>query len=182
MPLSALDHDAAEHVCRLSEMAPLLTRLVTEPLAPGVIAMPTEPDEVQDSVRNDLMGLPDEVVENAPPSGFTCPECHGALWEAKEGELSMYRCRVGHSFTMESLLSTRSTVVEAALWTALTALEERIDLANRLTRRMHDRGNPMMVARYEANAREARASAAVLRELLLAGGRGAPEDEAISAD
>jgi two-component system chemotaxis response regulator CheB len=31
MPLSALEQDAADHVCRLSDMAPLLTRLVTEP-------------------------------------------------------------------------------------------------------------------------------------------------------
>ncbi|MBW3629763.1 MAG: hypothetical protein KY464_10750 [Gemmatimonadetes bacterium] len=50
------------------------------------------------------------------------------LRQTEEARIVQFRCRVGHSFTLESLLTDRPAEVEAALWTALTALEERIHL------------------------------------------------------
>ena len=37
------------------------------------------------------------------PSGLTCPECGGALWEQQEGELIRFRCHVGHAYSAESM-------------------------------------------------------------------------------
>ena len=133
--------------------------------------MADDRDPVEASVLEALSGLPERVVWETPPSGFTCPECHGALWETEEAKMVQFRCRVGHSFTMESLLTERSTEVESALWTALTALEERIHLAQRLALRMRDRGNEFTAARYEADVLEASGSAEVLRALLRVGAR-----------
>jgi two-component system chemotaxis response regulator CheB len=168
MPSSAVEHVRPDHVVRLDEMGPLLVRLVSEAREGGA-GMTNGRDPVEASVLNALEGLPTEVVEDTRPSGFTCPECHGALWEAEDAGMVQFRCRVGHSFTMDSLLSERSNEVESALWTALTALEERIHLAKRLSLRMRDRGSDLMAARYEGNVREAAASAVVLRKLLTAG-------------
>jgi two-component system, chemotaxis family, protein-glutamate methylesterase/glutaminase len=168
MPTSAVEHAGPDHVCRLDEIGPLLARLIAEPLE-GVAEMAPEHGPVETSVLTALHGLPDEVVEQVPPSSFTCPECHGALWETQEAEMVQFRCRVGHSFTLESLLTERSGEVESALWTALTALEERIHLAKRLARRMRERGNELTATRYETDMREASASATVLRHLLRAG-------------
>ena len=38
---------------------------------------------------------------------ITCPECHGAMQEIRDGALVRYRCHTGHAFTLESL--NRST-------------------------------------------------------------------------
>ena len=167
MPTSAVEHVAPDHVCRLDEIGPLLARLVAEPRE--FVAGAPAHDTAESSVLSAQTGLPEEVVEQVPPSSFTCPECHGALWEAEETEMVQFRCRVGHSFTLESLLTERSGEVESALWTALTALEERIHLAKRLARRMHDRGSELTASRYEVDIREASESAAVLRHLLRTG-------------
>ena len=54
-----------------------------------------------------------------PFSGFTCPECGGALWELREAELARYRCRVGHSYSEAAMVDAQGNAVEAALWSAL---------------------------------------------------------------
>ena len=41
---------------------------------------------------------------DGPPSAFTCPECHGPLWEVSEGDLVRYRCRVGHAYSEDSMM------------------------------------------------------------------------------
>jgi two-component system chemotaxis response regulator CheB len=56
---------------------------------------------------------------NGPASGFTCPECNGALWELEEGGLLRYRCRVGHAYSEEAMVQEQGSAVEAALWAAL---------------------------------------------------------------
>jgi two-component system, chemotaxis family, protein-glutamate methylesterase/glutaminase len=169
MPSSAVEHARPDHICTLDEIGPLLVGLVSAPRE-GVTLMANDHDPVDASILDDLDGLPSLVVEETPPSGFTCPECHGALWETQEAAMVQFRCRVGHSFTLESLLAERSIEVEAALWTALTALEERIHLAKRLTRRMRERGNELSAARYDGDIRDATSSARILRDLLRAGG------------
>ena len=73
---------------------------------------------------------------DGPASGFTCPECSGALWELREGELVRYRCRVGHSYSEDAMIAAQGSAVEAALWTALEVLEERSELLRRIARRM----------------------------------------------
>ena len=54
-----------------------------------------------------------------PASGFTCPECGGALWELRDGELVRYRCRVGHAYSEDAMVEAQADAVEAALWAAL---------------------------------------------------------------
>lgn len=49
-------------------------------------------------------GAPDEEIElgqvkdpASAATGFTCPECHGALWNINEDDIARLRCRVGHA-------------------------------------------------------------------------------------
>lgn len=67
------------------------------------------------------------------PSVFACPECHGVLWELKDGKVARFRCRVGHSYGAESLASDLSSSAEAALWAAVRALEEKSALHRRMS-------------------------------------------------
>lgn len=66
------------------------------------------------------------------PSVYACPDCHGVLWEVKEENLLRFRCRVGHSFTAETLNVALSKAMEDALWVSMRALEEKADLLRRM--------------------------------------------------
>jgi len=65
------------------------------------------------------------------PSVFACPECHGVLWEVRDQDLVMFRCRVGHSYGSDSLATELSHSSEAALWAAMRALEEKAAMQRR---------------------------------------------------
>jgi two-component system, chemotaxis family, protein-glutamate methylesterase/glutaminase len=106
---------------------------------------PESPDEAQDGVV----------------SGFTCPECSGALWEVDEGGLLRYRCRVGHAYSTESLVAEQGVALEAALWTGLRALEERAALFHRLARRFE--GDAPAAGRYRRQAEEAHTQSRLVR-------------------
>jgi len=100
-----------------------------------------------------------------PPTGFTCPECNGPLWELQEGEVIRYRCRVGHGFSEDSLVVEQGGAVEAALWSALEALEERAEFLRRLAAR-HAEARPRLRARYEGAATDALDRAELIRRAL----------------
>jgi two-component system chemotaxis response regulator CheB len=104
-----------------------------------------------------------------PPTSFTCPECQGPLWQVEEGDVARYRCRVGHRYSEESLLIEQGTAVEAALWSALEALEERAEFLKRVAHRHGDR-RPHLRDRFESAASDALGRAELIRRALGAGG------------
>jgi two-component system, chemotaxis family, protein-glutamate methylesterase/glutaminase len=110
-----------------------------------------------------------------PPSAFTCPECHGPLWEVDDGPLVSYRCRVGHGFSEDALIIEQGSAVEAALWSALEALEERAEFLRRVAAR-HGTLRPRLRDRFDAAARDAVERAELIRHALGTG------DEAVTLD
>ena len=106
-----------------------------------------------------------------PPSSLTCPECHGPLWELEEGQLRRYQCRVGHAYSEEALIVEQGSAVEAALWSALEALEERAEFLGRLAARFGDK--PRSHERHRRSARDAHARAELIRRALGASGEDA---------
>jgi two-component system chemotaxis response regulator CheB len=108
---------------------------------------------------------------SGPPSAFTCPECHGPLWELAEGELVRYRCRVGHAYSEDSMMIEQGGTVETALWSALEALEERAEFLSRMSAR-HAERRPQLHDRFAGAAEDARDRAELIRRAL--GVRGEP--------
>jgi two-component system, chemotaxis family, protein-glutamate methylesterase/glutaminase len=102
------------------------------------------------------------------PAGLTCPECKGPLWEVREADQLRYRCRIGHAFSRDSLTHQQGAAVEAALWAALQALEERAEFMRNMATRVDALGGVRSHEHYEAVARDAEARADVLRKVLLA--------------
>jgi two-component system chemotaxis response regulator CheB len=78
---------------------------------------------------------PGDVRPEGPATGLTCPECHGAIWEVREGDITRFRCRVGHSYSEDAFVVEQGSAVEAALWSALEVLEERAELLRRVAER-----------------------------------------------
>ena len=99
-------------------------------------------------------------------SAFTCPECHGALWELRDGVLVRYRCRVGHAYTDQGLVDNKARGVEDALWTALTALEESAAIAARVAERAHAQGRMQTAETFRARAEFLEQRGTVLRDVL----------------
>ena len=177
MPQSAMAGDHPDHVLAVGKIGHLLSELARDEL-PEEGRSETMPDELEAELR---WANPD-LAWSAPiepplgtASGFTCPECHGALWEIEDGGFSRYRCRVGHGFSAESLVATQRTDVEVALWTAYRALEERVALFSRLADRAHGRHAEITAEHFRAEAAEVGRQAETLRALLWS--RRAPEGE-----
>jgi two-component system chemotaxis response regulator CheB len=161
MPLSTIAATIPDAVVPIDEMGDTLRRLVDAPVPnPGEEApVPAEPDPLE------LAQGPNRP--DGPASGFTCPECNGAIWELRQGDLVRYRCRVGHAYSEDAMVEAQGDAVEAALWAALEVLEERSELLRRIAARMS--GTPHSQRRFRHGAREADERAAVLRRVLHTG-------------
>jgi two-component system chemotaxis response regulator CheB len=156
MPQNAAENVPVDHVVPLAEMGPLLLRLTHEPAAAGPQAEKAANGELLDESGEDF----------GTPSGFTCPDCGGGLWEWQEAGLTRYRCRTGHAYSPESLAADQHGCVDSALWTALRVLQENVDLSRRMALRMRERGLATAEQRYLDRVAEAQRNAATIRAIL----------------
>jgi two-component system chemotaxis response regulator CheB len=166
MPRSAIASGHVDHVLPLRDIGLLLGALVQEdaptrlPAADHPHLRPMEPDLA-------VMPLALRGSDRpGAPSVFSCPECHGTLWEADEQGLLRYRCRVGHVYSPESMIAAQTDEVDRALWTALRTLEERAALSYRLAERGRQRNQRWVDQAFSARGRETELEADRIRELL----------------
>ena len=179
MPSSALRHVDVDHICRVKDMPGLLAKLVRQPAGPTPdipldirIEAAIAAQELADMRVNDTLGT---------PSRFTCPECHGALWEIEDGSMLRYRCHVGHAFADNTVLASQSEEIDRLLGTLLRSHQERAALAQRMAE--HGRANDRHAqARHlEERARDYEHDVEIMRKLLRSGeagsGSGPAEEE-----
>lgn len=168
MPRSAVENVDVDMVAPVRELAAHVARVVETPARQEV---PTVSDDVDFEAREERESA-EMPGDGRPgrPSVFACPECHGTLWEVQEGELIRFRCRVGHAYSAETLLNEQAVGLEAALWTALRALEESAALSRRLAARAQDRGQGQVARRFRAHAHDLAQRAATVRAALDRGG------------
>lgn len=119
MPASAIKHVPMDHIVPLRGIPALLTKLVHEPAGAGSADVPANIRHVE----GDELGKPSVVV---------CPSCNGNLTETEAGGFPVFRCHVGHTFSLRSMAAAQAEEVERALWAAARALEESAALAKRL--------------------------------------------------
>jgi two-component system, chemotaxis family, protein-glutamate methylesterase/glutaminase len=165
MPANALEQVPVDHVLAAASMGKLLARLIADVAEP-----PSDPAPTGMQVEVEMEGFSLAAFEGdhpGRPSGFSCPDCNGVLWQIRDGGLERYRCRVGHGWSPESLLTQQSEALEAALWVALRSLEERAALARRLAEPARRRGHSITATRFEEQAAEAQQAARLVRDLLL---------------
>src|SRR5215210_1461212 len=117
-------------------------------------------------------GSPRREPENRRPegqaTGFTCPECSGAIWEEHDGDIVRYRCRIGHDYSEDAMVTHQGASVEAALWAALEVIEERAELLRRVADRRGAHAG--LRRRFIAAANDADARAALIRRAVTASG------------
>jgi two-component system chemotaxis response regulator CheB len=168
MPESAIANVKVDHVLALGDIGPMLDRLAREPRPAIPADCGTVEEEPYDMGVNDKdTGGPGPAGE---PSGFTCPDCGGALYERPGEKPLHFRCRTGHAFSPESLIAKQSDSLDAALWAALRSLEENAAMARRMAKRAREHDNEMSRRRYERRAHDAETHAKLLRSMLETGG------------
>jgi two-component system chemotaxis response regulator CheB len=167
MPRSAIAHVNVDYILPADEIGRMLEHLVMEEES----ADPA-PDGREQVVRHELESLThheDEREKPGQPSPYSCPDCGGVLWEMKEGELLKFRCRVGHAYNHETLLSAQARTIEEALWTALRALEEQAAVKKRIGERMRRHDHDAAADQRLRRARQIDEQAEQVRALLLSG-------------
>ncbi|WP_410673988.1 chemotaxis protein CheB [Amycolatopsis sp. cmx-4-68] len=165
MPESALALVEAECVLPAAELGAALDKLVRTPVD-GADARPPSPALLlEDRIARDGVRLGSVAPGELPPSGYTCPDCQGALMEVDAA--GQYRCRIGHAWSAEALLGAHDTEFQRALWTALRSLDEKAALAERLRQNSEHRNHGLLVHRYAGTAKECTAAAETLRKFLL---------------
>jgi two-component system chemotaxis response regulator CheB len=133
MPLSAIRHMRIDKVCKLGEMAHVFVTLADDDF----------PSERQDFSR--LMEIENRIAQGiftvedwwgleqmSIPSGFNCPSCRSALYELNDKRVLRFRCRSGHAFSAESLLSGQADARETHLSSLFGVLIEEATLARRV--------------------------------------------------
>lgn len=107
-----------------------------------------------------------EFADGPELTPFTCFECGGTLWLRDEYGAQRLRCRVGHTYSVDSLLLDKHTALERALWAAVAALEERADLSRRIIKRLERNGRGDRVNRYRNDIATAERQTKLLREVI----------------
>jgi two-component system chemotaxis response regulator CheB len=164
MPSSALEYAGADYVVASADMGRLLSRLALEDVDPSQEA-------ADDRLRKEVQIMESGdggLDEHQPgtPSPWPCPDCNGVLWAIEEGPVLRFRCRVGHAWAAESLLERQDEGVEAALWMALRALEDRADLSRTLAQAAQNDGRPLSAERFRSDLERMTESIGVLHRLL----------------
>jgi two-component system chemotaxis response regulator CheB len=166
MPLSAIGNVAVDHILPVSEIGPLLTVLTNS----GTSGNRNPSQGTYENVDPDPLELAmEEKLRDrmqGKPTSLTCPECGGVMWEVAGGNGNEFRCHVGHAYSLDNLDAGHSSMLEDALWSAVRALHEKEEIANRLAARMKEHSSRTSVPYYEKKAREAKQHAALIRKIL----------------
>jgi two-component system, chemotaxis family, protein-glutamate methylesterase/glutaminase len=173
MPSNAIRAASPEYVLPVAQIPALLTELV------GLEVPDLPAEEALEPEAAKLLHLEVAMAEMAPDSfhhehrpgtssGLSCPDCHGSLFTIDD-ELPRFRCRVGHAWSIQSLMAEHRTAVEGALWMALRTLEEKAALCIDMSDRVRAGGAVISAQRFADQAAEARRAAELLRGLLADG-------------
>jgi two-component system, chemotaxis family, protein-glutamate methylesterase/glutaminase len=132
MPQSAMQYVEVDHSLPISGIAPLLNELAHTPAAEeGVHAM-SERIKMEIDIAKEDTAIDKGIQDLFGASNYTCPECHGALLQLKEGGILRFRCHTGHAYSSGTLLEEGKKMAEDSLWGAVRSLEERILLLRQL--------------------------------------------------
>ena len=164
MPANAMQTADVDYVASVVDLAPLLVSLVRSGATATALPLEVPLETQEEASRADEPLASDEL---GPPSIFTCPDCSGTLFEISDGGAVRYRCRVGHAYSAEAMESAQNEAAERALWSALRALEERIDLLRKMAQRAEDRGHQTVAAMFESRANDVNKDLDAIRNILI---------------
>jgi two-component system chemotaxis response regulator CheB len=166
MPRNALELVGADYVLPVNDMVPVLERLTKEPTMKRKTPKGVRQKSAKGAVSIEAAG---SAVKSRRPSAFTCPVCSGPMEELHNGDLLRFKCRVGHSYTLASMVAEHGEFLERALWLSMRTLEDSAKLHHHMAERARKSRRFAVAERYEMRAEARAAEAQLLREILTRG-------------
>jgi two-component system chemotaxis response regulator CheB len=145
MPRSAIENVAVDYHVPSSAIAEVLVRLVAEEMAEPVKPRPT----------HGTSAMIDAAYEMMTPSALTCAECGGALREEQIGQLTQFRCHIGHVMSSEVLAAQQVELLENSIDAVVRALNEREALCREMADKAAARGQREAAAAWRTAQTEA---------------------------
>ncbi|HEX3430839.1 MAG TPA: chemotaxis protein CheB [Rhizomicrobium sp.] len=127
MPQSAVENVGADFVVQVSEMPALVARLTKK--------AEKNPDE---PAGGPLM--PNHEWDFKQPVAQTCPECGGAMRTEGLGNLTQYRCHIGHVMTAEVLAQAQRQTLGDRIASCIRAAREHSELCREIAAKYESRG------------------------------------------
>jgi two-component system chemotaxis response regulator CheB len=161
MPANALSQVPDALVHPAAKIGAVLGELVSRPAPEASV----EDDELLHAEAHiAATGVPTtDALEDATPSPFSCPNCHGVLFELPGPR---FRCQVGHAWSPAALEAEQAHAADEAIWAAVRALDDKADLVERLAGSAHRHGHVRTGEVYLQRAVQARAQAKQVRDLI----------------
>ncbi|MDZ8261699.1 chemotaxis protein CheB [Nostoc sp. ChiQUE01b] len=172
MVKSALQFVKVDYCLTLAEIPNLLVHLTKEPAAEEKAYPIPKEMEIESNIALQQMNSK-EFLENVEEIGtrttYTCPQCHGNIWQIKDSKPLRFRCHTGHSFTADVLLSQQTENIENALWSAVRALEEKVTFSRQMAEQMKSYNLQKASKKYKDYARNLDKEVSIIRGLILNG-------------
>jgi len=162
MPRTALNRTKPDHVVSLKDIPELLASLTHQP-AGEAKALPASIKFEVEIARTGHSGM-NEMDSIGRRSVLSCPDCGGIMWEIEEGELSRFRCHVGHTYTAELMSLALDENLRRSLASARRALDERIALARKLHNQSKASGHHLVAENWAEKVKEFEREAEIIRD------------------
>ncbi|OHV86497.1 chemotaxis protein CheB [Mesorhizobium sp. ORS 3428] len=161
---SALHYVEIDHCVPAAELGSLLAKLAAEPAGKTLPAPPAVRLEAAVAAQeHSTMKNEDRLGEL---SVFTCPECHGPLWEIEDGDMLRYRCHTGHAFTADAVMEAQAIEADEILWSLLRSHQQRAEFARRMAEREKTQHRSQLASEFGRRAKEYEADAALIERIL----------------
>jgi two-component system, chemotaxis family, protein-glutamate methylesterase/glutaminase len=121
---------------------------------------------IEAELDKDVTGSPALLAELGPQTTVACTECKGPTWLVGDALDRRYRCYLGHVTSARTVLMQESMEVEAALWSAVRALNDRASTLETLASDSHRLGRLHVADLYTTRAKEARTQAELARRFV----------------
>jgi two-component system chemotaxis response regulator CheB len=153
LPARALQTMSPDHVLPIEAIPPALIALVDD----GRVSVPLDQ---QPSAQSE------QLAELGTQNPVSCPDCKGPTWEIGDERSRRYRCYLGHVTNARELLAHGSIEIEAALWSAIRALNDRASTLETLAQDARNAGSGEIADSYAIRGREARLQADLARQFM----------------
>ena len=150
----------------LEDMPGLFNRLLDAPLPPEKDVPAVLRKEVGISGHPGSLIDGKNLKENEGDQPFSCPSCGGPLTRMEDEEVAHFRCRIGHSFTLQSLSEGQDRQLEETLWVALRVLDERTALLKKMIYDSERKGMDMLAKSHQHKLEEIQHHAFHLKRLM----------------
>jgi two-component system chemotaxis response regulator CheB len=169
MPESAIREVDVDHIVPVSEMADLLVRLSREQVKTSEVVMEDKKKQTEFEIKTaaEDSAFESGIMDFGSLTPFTCPDCHGVLFELKDGKRSRFRCHTGHAFSPDTLLTTVTETIEDSLWSAIRGIEESVMLLNQMGEHLANTGKTHLATMYFKKAHEALNRIEILRKAVM---------------